>query len=390
MSTTHQDTTSYSCLCFHSSIQSQFYGLPDDILRDNIFPFIEGIELISYFRLVCKKWQQIIRECPFSFNVGRKLGLELQTNEDFWNFCDDGLFFGMERAEFCEIGLGVMECFPYFENLQVLKLKKSLLSDDNSYYVSKLKGLKRLEIDHCVLEPKVFSYISQIQSLKELQLDKNYYNGELKNLTRLKHLKLLELVNCELELKDINLLLEFGSLSHLNLELNKIGNLHAECISNMRTLTFLGLNNTNITILSLEVLYLGFNEIDAEGVEYLVKMKTLKTLILNDNPIGQLGAVLISKLTNLRELNLTNTCMNDKGVEYISKMASLRDLQIGTNHMITKLGALYLSQMKNLQRLSVPATSINDQGVEFLVNLDSLQYLDARGLPLSIRGLETL
>ncbi|EFC35307.1 predicted protein [Naegleria gruberi] len=119
-------------------------------------------------------------------------------------------------------------------------------------------------------------------------------------------------------------------------------------------------------------------------------MKTLKTLILNDNPIGQLGAALISKLTNLRELNLTNTCMNDKGVEYISKMASLRDLQIGTNHMITKLGALYLSQMKNLQRLSVPATSINDQGVEFLVNLDSLQYLDARGLPLSIRGLETL
>jgi len=235
------------------------------------------------------------------------------------------------------------------------------------------KSIYKLNIDEMdllgQLGGKIFTMLSPFfknnDNLKVLQIENCDFGVEESRALALalgsckdSSLTKLFLVNNDIGSVDIVTALSMHpNLQHIDFEGNCVG--RNGCIA-MATLL-------EHSVTQLEVLDLGSNELDDEGIDALVpalkKCSHLNTLrLFNNSSITtrgwqHLASILKSPTSNLSELNLTNNNVDDEAAAEIAsslrKNSSLINLSLGSNHTITEKG------WESFSRLLCDTTSVN-------------------------------
>jgi Leucine-rich repeat (LRR) protein len=239
------------------------------------------------------------------------------------------------------------EVMPFISKLTGLKslnLKRSNITDEGMKYITNIKSLESLDLPDRATN-RSMAYVSQLTSLKRLY----FYEGDGRSPVTdsgLRHLAKLT------------------NLEELALSGESMGDAGMVYIKDLPR---------------LEYLFIRGSHFGDNGMVQIKDMKSLKMLTFHEGVgyISDAGLICISDIPNLNVLCLHGMRnITDEGIARLTKMRSLKKLEIGSSQ-VTDKGLLYLSRIKTLERLDLPQQQkgITDIGVGYLAELPNLKEL---------------
>ncbi|GLU08482.1 hypothetical protein SLE2022_253930 [Rubroshorea leprosula] len=315
--------------------------------------------------------------------------------------------------------------FLPFEELRSLYLARNGIAGctENEGFVKlskKLSNLEILNLEGNLFNNSILPSLSEISSLRSLNLGDNKFqafdhaNG-FEKLSQLRSLEILDLQGNPLNNSILISLSELPSLQSLYLGNNNFqASSHAdgfEKLSELRNLEILDLgfnqlNNDIFTSLSelssLKSLYLDSNQLNNGIFTSLSELPSLKSLYLGNNNFQASnhanGFQKLSKLRNLKILDLDSNQLNNGIFTSLSELLSLKSLYLGKNNFQASNHANVdfekLSGLGHLEVLDLSGTDISYNIISYLARLPALKTLIQKGSRLNVnqstRGFHNL
>lgn len=332
---------------------------------------------------------------------------------------------------------------------EALFLAQSDLTNAGMHWVSKLPGLRSLDIAYTAVSddglrdlhqlPKLTYFegsgttisdegaasLAQVKAIEHLSLmDNRVTDKGLAKLAELPHLKYLRLGENRLSERDVAAIGKFSALQELNLyhvimpphsvaavtrqpELRafdgELDGLTAADLQELpQSLSGLNLSSNKLDESCMQILqtHSGLKKLALRNCSLNDRLCThlrglpLETLILNNNEISDQSLAWIGKNPNIRSLWLSDTKISDRGLACLSNAYSLTELRLDDDAKVTDAGVLNLAKLRGLERLSLRGTSITDKSLAIIVrcfpNLKSLNLEDTQITNLGLRELNEL
>jgi hypothetical protein len=110
----------------------------------------------------------------------------------------------------------------------------------------------------------------------------------------------------------------------------------------------------------------GQQKITDKGLVNLKGMRSLNFLGLNNTPISDAGLVHLKDLRHLTTLQLNNTRVTDAGLEHLKGMSSLETLYLANLPRVSDAGLDHLKDLTGLKMLFLNGTPVTSAGIEKL------------------------
>jgi Leucine-rich repeat (LRR) protein len=134
----------------------------------------------------------------------------------------------------------------------------------------------------------------------------------------------------------------------------------------------------------LKSLDISHTQVTNNGLQYLVKLRSLEELVLGGNKISGVGLHALRTLPKLTRLDLSgfqkrnsgtwSVALTDNDLEMIASMTGLQDLNLSGTR-ITDLGIGRLKTLRELRSLDLSRTAVTASGLKELVGLTKLERL---------------
>lgn len=186
----------------------------------------------------------------------------------------------------------------------------------------------------------------------------------LPHITRLTGLKCLQITDTEITAKGLRQLAQITSLERLNLPLGVTDEGLAE-VARLPNLRALGGCHGHVT---------------DQGLAILARMPALEELEISSSRITDAGLAHLTKLPRLRFLQLWGSSVTDAGMAQVARIPSLRVLNLAESD-ITDAGLAELAKAPRLEALNLSNTPVTDAGMAHLRSLHSLKTLQLAELP---------
>ena len=224
------------------------------------------------------------------------------------------------------------------------------LSDKNMENISRLTGLKYLDLRWTVIGDKGIENIRHLTALEYLDTPPRLTDGGLALIAEIPSLKGLYFLG------RLTSGITNASLRHLS------------------------------KLTSLEELYISGDHIGDAGLAHLRELPRLQYLLLCSNNFTDAGLIHVKEITSLRILSLPEgLCqITDAGLISISNMPSLENLYLDVKGPITDNGLAHLSKMRSLKKLHLSRSQVTDRGLAYLAQIKTLEHLD---LPQEQKGI---
>ncbi len=202
--------------------------------------------------------------------------------------------------------------------------------DDRSFddrdlaMLSNLENLEVLNVRYTNVTDKGLSALSNMKKLKELRLSSTQVKGPgLKYLKSLPNLQALSLSLLSISPGGLSTLPEFKHLTDLHISLHPLTDESLQAVSQLQTLH------------NLEIKNAGIND---DNIAFLSRLKELKSLDITANPITDRSMSEILKLKHLTVLHMGATQVTDKGVSMLSQLPNLTYVKIMGGPYVTLKG----------------------------------------------------
>jgi len=251
------------------------------------------------------------------------------------------------------------------EDLRELHITSCKIDDTCLLHISKLTGLKVLDIHNCFgVTNAGILHISKLVNIEHLKLDDtDIDNTSLFHISKLESLQILNLQGCDnVGDEGIRYISELCSIQMLLLDSTMVSDMGLELISIDNKLTHLDL---------------GYCQVTDIGMEKVSRFKFLRVLRLcgdDDSPlITDIGLQYISELTQLEDLDIAGSKVTDQGFAVLSKLTSLIRLRMPYLRELTDESLKVVSQFPLLQALDICSCNFTDAGLGYIAELKSLQ-----------------
>nr|XP_034911585.1 receptor-like protein Cf-9 homolog [Populus alba] len=414
---------------FHSTISSSHFCAPHQSL--SLFQFKESFSINSSASERCQhpkteSWKEGTDCCSWDgvtcdLKTGHVTGLDLACSMLYGTLHSNSTLFSLHHLQKLDLSDNhfksshISSRFGQFSNLTLLNLNYSVFAGQvpsEITHLSKLVSLDLSDNDDLSLEPISFDKIVRnLTNLRELDLSQVNISllvpSSLMNLSS--SFSSLSLSNCGLQGKfpgNIFLLPNLESLdlsdnkgligsfpssnlsnvlSHLGLSNTRISvYLENDLISNLKSLEYMSLRNSNIIKLDLSLLDnltqlifldLSSNNFSGQIPSLFGNLTQLTSLDLSSNNFnGQIPSSL-GNLTQLTSLDLSSNNFNGQIPSSLGSLVNLSYLSLSNNQLVGHIHS-QLNTLSNLQFLFLYGNLFNGTIPSFLFALPSLQYLD--------------
>lgn len=253
-----------------------------------------------------------------------------------------------------------------FPNLVIVEANDSSITDKGIEYLTKLKGLYRIELDRTKITDEALKKLSTCADLDLLQL--SYCQGitdtGIGYLKSLKKLKTLDVRGCK----------KVSAVSVLSLQrkLPKLKNIKGV---ERGLLTLDVKENEWIKLKEDGLLELkGYNATDA-GLEK-AKLNGVKILTVYGVPEFTGSGFKSLKNTELIRIKVDSQNLNDEALLYISKLSTVKELYVRYSSRVTEKGFGYIGKMNQLTRLSFRSTKLPPNALKHISKMNNLAFLD--------------
>lgn len=178
---------------------------------------------------------------------------------------------------------------PVSQDLR-LKVNSEACSDLSGLTLFAPNGLHTLCFEGSVISPKQFGYVGSLKGLKKLHL-----------------------AHCEIEPDALAAIQGFPALEQLTVWWSPLADGIAVHLATLHSLRVLDLSRTSISDASIPT---------------ISKLRNLKTLALTDSLVTDIGAQEIAATLDLESLSLAGCLISDAALPAMAKMASLKELQV--------------------------------------------------------------
>lgn len=223
-----------------------------------------------------------------------------------------------------------------------LEMNKETISNLKEF----LPALTHLYLDHSNI---VEFDLSQLRTVRSLFLDKNeirsicneYCGGSALKLKEASNLETLSVSRNEIIKIEVDAFNYTTNLTTLDLSHNRISEIREGTFDKLYLLQYLSLEDNNIatltaihtfrSLVNLESLYLGYNNVSAVTSGTFENLIALETLFLNHNRLSSLELGTFSNLKNLRELSLADNQLSSISKGSMPSSGSLMVLNLDSN-----------------------------------------------------------
>ena len=303
----------------------------------------------------------------------------------FWS---GGFFFSIDtKIEKATILL--FKSFAAYDGLETLQYSSDFVSENQLGELSKIKSLKRLEIESSEVPKNIFQNLSSLSNLKFLKIDtpSRFYEGDLQYLSKLASLEILLLGVDETKQDNYDsgyqCFPEVGSLIPSLKKLKYLGtSIDLQKFDFSKFPSLLWFHNSNLTADAKTLHKLGnfFNRDPKQLIEFLKKneLSSVELTVgydVSDNEIKDLN-----KLTFLKSLIFQNPDLDFAKVEW-EKFTNLQHLEFPLGISLVEL----LPQLKKVKKLNFLKGAGSDFTYEHFSELkkscteiDSFYHIDSR------------
>lgn len=250
-----------------------------------------------------------------------------------------------------------------------------------------------------VIDDNDFKHLRGLLELRAISLGNSKVTGlGLKELKDSLFLEKVQLWNCPLKVEELIHLRLFPKLHTVILWETKPGDAAADIFASVENLKFLGLDDTDVSDVTLEkirvlknieTLRLGGTHVTDAGVTHLSGFKKLKTLYLNTTEITDISLKRFQDIPSLEFLNLAETKITDAGVSGLAELPNLRGLSLADT-ACTGNGLKHLRKSAQLKRLSLQNTQVTDADMSTLAEFKSLERISLRMTQVTDEGIAKL
>jgi hypothetical protein len=226
--------------------------------------------------------------------------------------------------------------------------EKYELDDAGLTFLTRLKGLRALELGACRVSGKAFSALAGMKDLERITLSGPSFNDEaMVELQKTNRLKRLILVDTSITDTGFRRMGPLASLEYLFLLRPKVTADSFAVIGKCNSLKHLSVSNVPL---------------GGDALHHLVGLDALTTLSLENTRVADEGLQYLSQLPSLREVNLSDCPINNDGLRHLGKVTSLTSLQLFRT-LVSDDGLLHLKELQNLKEVSFVLSSATKEGV---------------------------
>jgi Leucine-rich repeat (LRR) protein len=253
----------------------------------------------------------------------------------------------------------IMSC----NNLEVLELNLSNVSDEDLRHVGQLQNLKVLRLGNTSVTDDGIAHLKDSENLVRIELSHTRISGTaLSYLRTMKKLQYIELFSTDIAdeglrfVGDITTLrgLGFGDTERQSIDFKHLAKLH--------------------NLVSLHVC--AARSVKPKRITVLSQLDNLGSLSLSHMAIDDQDAAAIARIKNLKRLNLSSTDVTDEGIRVIVRDIPKIEYLSLNNTAISDRAVAEIGKLSHLEKLFVGKCSVSDQGLEYLANVKSLKTLD--------------
>lgn len=235
-----------------------------------------------------------------------------------------------------EVGDEAAAHLAQLHSLEELILNGTAFTDAGIARLASLRALKRFHAANTYVEGEGFAeWTAPIEDLTLLGAPVN--DRGLRAITRLKSLRRLHLAESDLTDDGVSALAELPNLQQFDCSACDVGDAALPAIGRLAALRFLRLRDTRITdaglkhlaeLKDLESLDLGRTRIGNDGIRHLGALKQLRLLALDYSDLDDAGFLYLSNLTRLETLDLDSTHVTDKSIPQLRSYKALKSLNL--------------------------------------------------------------
>jgi len=287
-------------------------------------------------------------------------------------------------------------------------------SDDCMPLISRLTGLRSLNLYLTAITDKGLSHITKLKSLEYLEAPPRMTDRGLALVAELPALKGLSVgATGGSPVTDAGLrhLSKLSSLEELYLRGEGMSDAGLAHLAGLPRLGYLALYSSRFTdrgmahvkkIPSLRIL--SFHEgvccITDAGLAHVGEMPKVELLLLDvTGPVTDDGIRHLAKMPSLRKLGIKSPLISDRGLEYLGRIKTLESLTLPQDqHGITDAGLIHLGRLPNLRSLGIarihfsdPAMNTEyytDRGLQALANCRLLESLSIGSPGITDAGMD--
>jgi len=237
--------------------------------------------------------------------------------------------------------------------LQVLKIRRTKVTDKGLADIGKLRSLELLDVGGCNITDLGLSHIGLAYSLQELNIS---------NCRKVTDHGFLYLTN--LQLRD--LIIHYCNVSDAVVPY----------LNSITTLRYVDIGRTLIM---------------DEGLRQLSTVPQLTRLDCGySRNITDSGMRFLSRLYSLTSLDLSFTYVTDEAMSHLSQLKCLKELDVSLCKQITGSGFSYFGRSSSLQILHLYSCEVTDETACFIGELTYLTYLNIGQNPITDEGFKCL
>lgn len=296
------------------------------------------------------------------------------------------------------------------EDVQVLILRSTDVTDDELRHVGRLTGLRILHLPYNRLGDAAVAHLAGLVKLQAIDLDafdvnrKGFGVGDeaMKVLAQLPELASVHLRLTKVTDAGLAELAKNKSLRDISVPGTKVSDAGLAHLGQLPKLEWLSLGvydeGTDVSdaglaalgeLGSLKHLDLSGTKISDGGLKHLAKLEQLESLSLESTKVTEQGLAYLEPLQSLESLRLyTGSPTTDVGAEHLAKLKSLR--QLSDRLVITDKGVAQLATLPHLERLMLSGATITDVATKHASGMKSLKWLWLQHCPVTDDGMSEL
>jgi hypothetical protein len=256
------------------------------------------------------------------------------------------------------------------EGIEELTLKGTRITDDGLQSLSHMSTLRNLDLTGTQITGKGLAELTNLSQLKQLTLaDTPLQSRYLENLPFARSLETLSLSGVGLTDDDVPKLARYTNLHELYMDSNPLRGHSLDKLANLR-LSYLGLTSTKI---------------DSIGFKALEKLQSVDDVGLKDTKLDDEAFKSICKM-NLNVIRIPGTKVTDNGFACASNFHKLTAIYIGATDLDVK-AIRSLSDLNNVQEFYFPGTRINDDVIDILMSMKQLKKVWVYDSKVSLSGI---
>lgn len=178
----------------------------------------------------------------------------------------------------------------------------------------------------------------------------------------------------------------------------KVGNQEAIVLGQMRKLTRLSFDGTNLTdkgaqslsnLNQLRWLSIHAPQVTDKGMSWITHCPDLWRIYLTDAQIGEGTLKALSNLTNLDTVYLYSSTVHSSDLRHLKKLKKLRWLVLEDTKIDDK-AAPFLQGLNSIQTLELGQTEVGDAVCEAVTNIENLRKIRLNKTDITDKGVRTI